>query len=287
MNGIKPARGILYVVATPIGNLEDMTLRAIRILKEVGLIAAEDTRRTRHLLNAFGIQTPLVSLHDWNEQKRSVALVERTIEGVDVAYVSDAGTPGISDPGYRLINEAIGQGIRVIPIPGVSAVITALCASGLPMDHFIFRGFIPSKTSLRQQFLGSIKNEPGTLVVYESPRRLPATLRDMESILGRDRRIVIAREMTKAFEEIQRGTVGELIETLSGRTFKGEISLVIAGRKETKPSATEEEIQGQYRSLLADPNLSRRDRIARVARQLGVSRRQVYQLILREGSGGT
>jgi 16S rRNA (cytidine1402-2'-O)-methyltransferase len=200
-----------------------------------------------------------------------------------VAYVSDAGTPGISDPGYLLINEAIRQGIRVVPIPGVSAVIAALCSSGLPMDHFIFRGFVPSKASARRQFLDSIRNESATLVVYESPRRLGATLQDMESILGRDRRIVIAREMTKAFEEIQRGTIGELIETVSGRTFKGEITLVIAGRKDTKPSATEGEIQSRYRSLLADPGLSKRDRIARVARQLGVSRRQVYQLILREG----
>jgi 16S rRNA (cytidine1402-2'-O)-methyltransferase len=283
MNGINPARGILYIVATPIGNLEDVTLRAIRILKEVGLIAAEDTRRTRKLLNAYGIQTPLMSLHDQNEQKRSVSLVARMIEGVNVAYVSDAGTPGISDPGYLLINEAIRHGIHVVPVPGVSAAITALSISGLPMDQFIFTAFLPAKASARRQFLSSIRDEPRTLVVYESPRRLPATLQDMESILGRDRPIVIAREMTKAFEEIQRGTIGELIDSASGRTFKGEVTLVIGGRKETKPVATEKEIQNQYRSLLADTGLSRKDRIERVARQLGVSRRQVYQQILREG----
>jgi 16S rRNA (cytidine1402-2'-O)-methyltransferase len=283
MDGINPGRGILYVVATPIGNLEDMTLRAIRILKEVGLIAAEDTRRTRKLLNAYGIQTPLLSLYDQNEQKRSVSLVARIIEGVNVAYVSDAGTPGISDPGYLLINEAIRHGIRVVPIPGVSAVITALSISGLPMDHFIFTGFLPSKASGRRQFLSSIEDEQKTLLVYESPRRLSATLQDMGAILGRDRPIVIAREMTKAFEEILRGTIGELIESVSGRTIKGEVTLVIGGRKETKPVATEGEIQSRYRSMLADSSLSRRDRIERVARELGVSRRQVYQQILREG----
>jgi len=283
MDGINPGRGILYVVATPIGNLEDLTLRAIRVLKEAGLIAAEDTRRTRKLLNAYGIQTPLLSLHDQNEQKRSLLLVARMNEGVDVAYVSDAGTPGISDPGYLLINEAIRHGIRVVPIPGVSAVITALSISGLPMDHFIFTGFLPSKASGRRQFLLSIADERRTYVVYESPRRLPATLQDMGAILGRDRHIVIAREMTKAFEEIQRGTIGELSDSASGRTFKGEVTLVIGGRKETKPVATEREIQNRYRSLLTDTGLSRKDRIARVARELGVSRRQVYQQILREG----
>ena len=199
--------GTLYVVATPIGNLEDITLRAIRILKEVRLIAAEDTRRTRILLDKYGISTPLTSLYDQNEAKKSGLLIARLLEGEDVAYVSDAGTPGISDPGYILVREAVSLGIRVAPVPGASALIAALSVSGLPMDSFIFLGFLPSKSMRRRQLLTSLREEERTLIFYESPHRLLASLNDIAALLG-DREVVVSREMTKIYEEFLRGPAG-------------------------------------------------------------------------------
>jgi len=272
-------KGTLYIVATPIGNLEDITLRAIRILREVQLIAAEDTRRTKKLLNAYDIHTPLVSLYEQVEEKKSGRLISRLQEGSDIAYVSDAGTPGISDPGYVLVDQAITHGIRVVPIPGVSAVIAALSVSGLPIDHFIFYGFLPSRSISRKNFLQSVAEETKTLVLYESPKRLMATLSDIESVLG-DRRIVVVRELTKVFEEILRGTVRSVIGELQERTVKGEITIIVAGKKQTRPSYSDNDIRARSEQLHSHTDLSRRDIIKKLASDMGISRKRVYRLLV-------
>lgn len=276
-NDIK--KGTLYIVATPIGNLEDITLRAVRILKEVQLIAAEDTRRTRKLLNAYDIHTPLMSLYEQVEEKKSGRLISRLHEGMDVAYVSDAGTPGISDPGYVLVNQAISHGIKVVPVPGVSAVIAALSVSGLPVDHFIFYGFSPSRSASRKNFLQSVAEETKTLVLYESPKRLIATLCDIESVLG-DRRIVVVRELTKVFEEILRGTVSSVICTLQEKTVKGEITIIIAGKKQTPPAYSDNDIRAQLEQLRSHTDLSRRDIIEKLAHDMGIPRKRVYRIVI-------
>ncbi|MBM4272645.1 MAG: 16S rRNA (cytidine(1402)-2'-O)-methyltransferase [Deltaproteobacteria bacterium] len=272
-------QGTLYVVATPIGNLEDITLRAIRVLKEVQLIAAEDTRRTRKLLSAYHIHTPLTSLYDHVEEKKSGVLIDRMKKGLDIAYVSDAGTPGVSDPGYVLISRAVARGIRVVPVPGVSAVVAALSVSGLPMDRFIFYGFVPARAARRRSFLSALAEETKTLVFYESPRRLLATLADIESILG-DRNIVVVRELTKAFEEILRGTVRNVIGELRERKVKGEVTLVVAGKEQTVSSCSDEEIQARFEQLRSRSNLSRRDIIEKLARNMGVPKKRVYRIVI-------
>jgi 16S rRNA (cytidine1402-2'-O)-methyltransferase len=224
-----PTKGILYIVSTPIGNLEDITLRALKILRDVDLIAAEDTRRTRKLLSRFDIHTPLVSYFEHNELKRLDKFLSRLKGGEDIALVSDAGTPGISDPGYRLIQEAIKRGIPVIPIPGPSAVITALSIAGLPTDSFTFVGFLPKKGGRRRKLLEELADSRWTSILYESPHRLMETLEDLH-VACEDRQIVVTRELTKAFEEVIRGTIGEVIDILRGRRIKGEITLVLAGK---------------------------------------------------------
>ena len=271
----RPRQGILYIVATPIGNLEDITLRAIRILKEVSLIAAEDTRRTKKLLKPYGISTPLTSLYEHNELKKSGLLVARMMEGFDVAYVSDAGTPGISDPGYLLVHEALANGIVVVPVPGACAVIAALSVSGLPMDSFMFHGFLPGKFGKRQHFLKSLENETKTMVFYDSPNRIMATLRDVESILG-NRRIVVTRELTKIYEEILRGSVTEVIEAFGHRDIKGEITLIIAGKERTERPCSEDDIR-HLLALYDGKTLSKRDIISKIALELGVPRKLVYR----------
>jgi len=213
-------KGTLYIVSTPIGNLEDITLRAIRILREVRLIAAEDTRRTKILLDTYGIDTPLTSLHDRNELKKSVHLIARLNEGIDIAYVSNAGTPGISDPGYIFVKHAIAESIKVVPVPGPVAAVAALNVSGLPMDSFVFFAFLPSRHGKRRQLLESIKEESKTMVFYESPNRLVAALQDINEILG-NRQIAVSRELTKIYEETLRGTVNEVSKSLRGEKDKG------------------------------------------------------------------
>ena len=272
--------GKLYIVATPIGNLEDITLRALKVLKAVGLIAAEDTRRTRILLRAYGIETPITSLYDQVEARRSVALVEQMKRGVDVAYVSDAGTPGISDPGYVLINGAIAQGIPVVPIPGVSAVITALCASGLPMHAFVFQAFLPAKASSRRALLESLAGEKRTLIFYESPNRLLTSLTDIRAILG-NRRIAVARELTKLHEEILRGSVDEVLDSLQGRALKGEITVVIAGAEGTVEISSDDDIRRRLEELAGSCGLSLRERVDQVVREMDLPRRRVYQIALK------
>jgi 16S rRNA (cytidine1402-2'-O)-methyltransferase len=220
--------GILYVVATPIGNLEDITLRALRVLQEVELIAAEDTRRTRILLEHYQIDKPLTSLYDHNEVHKAPTLLRRLQEGVNIALVSEAGTPLISDPGYRLVQLAIAHGITVIPVPGPSALVAALIVAGLPTDRFVFEGFLPKKPGKRRKRLEVLRDEQRTLIFYESPRRVYDVLGAMQTLWG-DRRVVLARELTKKFEEILRGRISEVRVQLEERPPQGEVTLVVEG----------------------------------------------------------
>jgi 16S rRNA (cytidine1402-2'-O)-methyltransferase len=222
------ATGTLYVVATPIGNLEDITLRALRVLKEVDFIAAEDTRHTLHLLRHYQIETPLISYHQWNEARRTAEFLDKLQAGQSIALVSDAGTPGISDPGARVVQACVGAGIPVVPIPGPSALVAALVASGLDTGEFRFIGFVPNKSSQRQKLLQSLAGETCTLVIYESPFRIVKFLEDARTILG-ERQMVVARELTKKFEEVLRGTPSELLAKLQGRSVKGECTVLVEG----------------------------------------------------------
>lgn len=218
--------GTLYIVATPIGNLEDMTFRAVRILKEVRLIAAEDTRTSRVLTQHYGIETPMTSYHEHNKLRKLDSIFD-ALDAGDVALISDAGTPGISDPGYELVQDAIQRGFPVVPIPGANAVITALVASGLPTDSFIYLGFLPKKANARRDLLESLQHEPRTLVCYESPHRIVAALEQVAVIMGSERPVCIAREMTKKFEQYWRGTAQEAYQHFSSENPKGEVTLII------------------------------------------------------------
>jgi 16S rRNA (cytidine1402-2'-O)-methyltransferase len=274
--------GVLYVVATPIGNLEDITYRAVRVLGEAALIACEDTRQTRKLLDRYGIRTSAVSYHEHNEQARAAELVERMLAGESVALVSDAGTPLVSDPGYRIVAAAIAAGIRVEPIPGASALLSALAASGLPTDAFQFAGFLPPKSSARRKTLESLKTFPATLVFYEAPHRILETLDEIEEIMGA-RPVVVARELTKLHEEFLRGSAREIRQTLAARTsVKGEITLLIGRGEET---AAEDGEPAEQVARLIDGGMTRMEAIKTVARRRGLGKREVYRLV--EGSGAS
>ena len=221
--------GKLYVVATPIGNLEDITLRALKVLREVDLIAAEDTRHTRKLLDRYGIRKRLISYHEYNEREKAERIIEELKSGRKVALVSDSGTPAISDPGYVLIRRCVEEGIEVIPIPGPSAFLAALCVSGLPVHRFVFEGFLPHKSGKRRNRLRQLVEEEGTIIFYESPHRLLKTLSDMLEIMG-NRRVVIARELTKVYEEIFRGSIEEALERFGMGKCKGEFTILIEGK---------------------------------------------------------
>ena len=222
-------QGRLYLVSTPIGNLEDITLRAIKVLRRADLIAAEDTRRARRLLVRYRVQAPLTSFFEHNESRKKDFLVERLVEGRDIALISDAGTPGVSDPGFRLVQRAIEEGIEVVPIPGPSAHVAALVISGLPTDSFHFFGFLPPKGTKRKKRLEEIKGLRGSIILYEAPHRLLRTLQDIHDCCG-DRQVVVARELTKLYEEVVRGPITEVVAGLEGRKIQGEITLVVAGR---------------------------------------------------------
>jgi len=222
--------GTLYVVATPIGNLEDITQRALRVLRDVEVIAAEDTRRTRLLLNHYQIATRLTSFYEHNEAYKAPVLIRELEQGASIALVSEAGTPTISDPGYRLIQLAIARGMAIVPIPGPSAVIAALTVSGLPTDRFVFEGFLPKKPGKRRKRLEALQREARTVIIYESPRRLGALLEDLLQILG-NRRIAVARELTKIFEEVVRGTILEVQAHFIEHPPLGEVTVVVEGAK--------------------------------------------------------
>src|SRR5690242_4755641 len=275
----------LYLVATPIGNLEDITLRALRVLREAKVIAAEDTRHTRKLLNHFAIATPTISYHEHSGPAGIAAVLAALAEG-DVALVSDAGTPAISDPGADLIQAALSAGYSVVPIPGPSAVITALIGSGLPSGEFTFLGFLPRRSQERREFLLSVSHEPRTLVIYEAPHRLRACLDDLLAVLG-DREACLARELTKVHEQWLRGTLSTLNARYGGQDEpRGEYTLVIAGASQTSQSQVEEEPEAlttrardRLRELLAAGS-GTRDAAAMVARELGLPRREMYRLAL-------
>jgi 16S rRNA (cytidine1402-2'-O)-methyltransferase len=272
--------GVLYVVATPLGNLEDMTLRAIRVLAEVALIACEDTRRTARLLQAHGISTPTTSYFEHNEKWKGEKILAAVRDGRSVALVSDAGTPGISDPGYRLVRDARAEGLRVIPVPGPSAVVAALSVSGLPSDRFVFVGFLPSRAGARVRALGELASLRETLVFYESPLRVVAALGDMRDVLG-DRDVFLCREATKVHEEYVRGTVTTVLAALAARDeVKGEVVLVVSGAGEPPP-ASAGDVSETYAALVAEGR-TRREAVKETARRHGLPARQVYAQVLKD-----
>ncbi len=267
--------GLLYVVATPIGNLEDITYRAVRVLGEADLIACEDTRQTRKLLDHYGIQKPTISYHEHNEAERAGDLTARLLSGAVIALVSDAGMPLISDPGYRLVKAAVENGIPVQPVPGASA---ALAASGLPSDAFHFAGFLPSKPGQRIKALEALADEPATLIFYEAPHRILESLEAVEQVMG-SRPVVVARELTKIHEEFLRGAAAEVRAQLAAReSVKGEITLLIAKASGPAPDGTP--VDEAVDSLVRD-GMPRMDAIKQVARRRGLSKRQVYEQLLK------
>jgi 16S rRNA (cytidine1402-2'-O)-methyltransferase len=273
----------LFVVATPIGNLEDMTYRAVRVLREVDWIACEDTRESRKLLQHFEIETALVSYHDFNERERARELAERLKGGESGAIISDAGMPLVSDPGYRLVRAAIEAGVSVQPVPGASASLAALAASGLPTDSFHFLGFLPAKSGQRVHLLESVRNEKSTLILYEAPHRLLESLADIERVLG-PRPVVVAREMTKIHEEFLRGTAGEILEQIKDRDkVRGEITLLIG--KPNRPMPSSVPIDKALESQIGN-GLSRMDAMKAIARERGISKREVYKQMLGPVRGG-
>ena len=267
--------GTLYIVATPIGNLEDITLRAIRILKEVDIIAAEDTRHTQNLLNKFDIHTPLTSYHDHNKEEKAPVLVSRLLEGKSVALVSDAGTPGISDPGYFLINLAIDQKVPIVPIPGATAAIAALSVSGLPTDRFVFEGFLPNKHTARLKRLEELTKEERTLIFYEAPHRILQALDDMLAVLG-DRKAVLTRELTKVHEQVIRGTLSEVKKNLEAGSMKGEFTIILQAAIE-EPIGPVDTLE-YLKNLMLHRGLSKKEAVAVAAHDLGIPKKEVYKI---------
>jgi len=269
--------GRLYVVGTPIGNLEDVTLRAIRVLREVDAIACEDTRRTGHLLDHFGIPTPTVSYHNHNELTRAAELIVRMEDGENIALVSDAGMPLISDPGHRLVKLAVRHGIPVIPVPGPSALVATLAAAGLAVDEFRFVGFLPSKRLARQRFLQRLKDE-GAVVFYEAPHRLLESLEDVLKLLG-DRPLVLARELTKLHEEFLRGPVSEVLHRLKRRPVKGEVTVLLGAAEEgsRRSALPERSIQEDLDQTMAEQGIDERAALKAVAKARGISKSEAYR----------
>jgi len=275
----------LYLVGTPIGNLEDITLRAVRVLKEADVIACEDTRQTQKLLNHYGITTRTISYHQHNEMTRSAELVKGMQEGASVALVTDAGMPGISDPGFRLVSLAIRHRVPVVPIPGAAAFLAALVASGLPADSFRFSGFLPAKRGERRAALEAIKSSPRTQVFYETPHRIVEALEDIVEVLGARRHVVIAREVTKLHEEFLRGRAGEVVETLKSRDgVKGEITLLI-GKAEEGPAQVSAEspvsVRQRVAEIMAADKVDEKAALKKAAKERGVSKSAAYRELQR------
>ena len=277
----------LYLVATPIGNLEDITLRALRVLKGVDRIACEDTRQTQKLLNHFDISTPTVSYHEHNEQARTAELIALLQQGGRVAVVSDAGTPAFSDPGLELVRAAVAAGVRVIPIPGANAALSALIASGMDTDRFLYVGFLPAKPGARRTELETLAAAvPGlTLVVYEAPHRILETLADVAAVWGDSARVVVARELTKLHEELLRGTAREVRLALSARErVRGEIVLLIEATSSAQPASEGRSVRQQLSQVMEAEGLDEKDALKRVARERGVSKSEVYRELQRQRS---
>jgi 16S rRNA (cytidine1402-2'-O)-methyltransferase len=274
-------RGTLFLVGTPIGNLDDITFRAVRTLKEVQLVACEDTRQTQKLLNHYGIETQTTSYHEHNELTKSAELVMQLEQGKSIALVSDAGMPGISDPGFRLVTLAIRHRIPVVPIPGPSAFLSALVASGLATDAFRFLGFLPSKEGQRAKLLESVKNSTRTLIFYEAPHRLLESVEEIVKVLGPERPIVVAREVTKLHEEFLRGTSAEVLAKLKEREeVRGEITLLIGRATEQQRGQSvfnAATVRSRVRELMKKENLDERDALKRVAKEMGVSKSEAYR----------
>jgi 16S rRNA (cytidine1402-2'-O)-methyltransferase len=273
-------QGVLYVVATPIGNLEDMTHRAVRILREADLIACEDTRQTQKLLDHYGIKKPTVSYHDHNEVERAQELLAKLEQGLSIAQVSDAGMPGISDPGYRVVTLAIERGFTVVPIPGASALTTALAASGLPTDAFEFRGFLPAKSGQRRTLLESLQGNPHTVVVYEAPHRIRETLQDIVEILGPQTPVVIARELTKIHEEFMRGHADQVLAALQERELKGEITLLI-GKNDAPHNHVTKNVAARLKEIMAQQRVDEKAALKILAKEEGLSKSELYRELQR------
>jgi len=273
----------LYVVGTPIGNLEDITLRALRVLRTADRIACEDTRQTQKLLNHYEIHTPTVSYHDHNEMTRAPELIVHLEDGESIALVTDAGMPGISDPGYRLISLAVRHGIRVVPVPGASAFLSALVASGLPGETFKFHGFLPAKSGQRRKQLEEVRDLPRTQIFYEAPHRIIETLKDIVEVIGPSRHIVIAREVTKLHEEFLRGRAEVVLQTAEERgELKGEITLLIGKAEENeKASAPKESVSQMVQRLMDRESLDEKDALKRVAKELGIGKSEAYRELQR------
>jgi 16S rRNA (cytidine1402-2'-O)-methyltransferase len=273
-------RGTLYVVATPIGNLEDISYRAVRVLKETDLIACEDTRHTARLLNHYGIDKAMISYHEHNEAARAEELVGKLEQGMNIAQVSDAGMPGISDPGYRVIHLAIERGVQVVPIPGPSALVAALAASGLPTDSFQFLGFLPAKSGQRRTLLESLRSAAHTTVVYEAPHRIAETMEDIVELLGVERPVVLARELTKVHEEFVRGSAAEVLKSLQQREVKGEITLLI-GKSKGTAEPLKQDIASRLQEIMREQQLDENAALKALAKELGISKSEAYRELQR------
>ncbi len=266
-------KGTLYIVSTPIGNLEDITLRALRVLKEAGVVAAEDTRHSRKLLAHYGISKPLISYWSQTEKTKSVHILERIHSGQSVALISDAGTPGISDPGAILIKKAVEENIKVVSIPGPSALIAALSLSGLPTEEFIFRGFLPPKKSQRQKVLNELSLESRTLIFYEAPHRILETLKDMEMIFV-ERKAALAKEITKIHEEVLRGSISEILSKLEKTAIAGEYVIIVEGKRDGERT-TSSDILLEISSLMKK-GLGRKEAVKKIADAYGLSKKELY-----------
>jgi 16S rRNA (cytidine1402-2'-O)-methyltransferase len=276
--------GTLYIVATPIGNLEDITQRALRVLREVDLIACEDTRHTQRLLNHFGIKTKTISYHEHNERERTEELCQLLASGKNIALVSDAGTPLVSDPGFRVVNAAIERDFTVVAIPGAAAFVTALVGSGMSADQFLFAGFLPSRANARRAKLETLREVPATLIFYEAPHRVAATLKDAVAVLG-NRQAVVARELTKLHEEIARGTLADLTKRFSDQALlRGEIVLIIGAEpiasSETESAEVSPQRLSERVSELEREGLSAKEALKRAARELGIKRAEAYRMMV-------